>query len=221
MDQKKISNLYNIRYRESILSRKANIWRIIVSGFYQRFIKDTDIVMDVASGHGEFINNINCRKKIAVDLKDDGDKYLNPGIEFHNISALQISEICTHKVDVVFVSNFLEHLPDRKTLLNFFAQVDEVLSSNGKFMIVGPNLRYLPGKYWDYFDHYLGLTHFTLVEALELSGFQVEICIDKFLPHSDKGDKLPNPFFAWLYLKLPFIWRYFGKQFFVLARKRS
>jgi SAM-dependent methyltransferase len=169
-------------------------------------------------GHGEFINNICCGKKIAIDLKDDGGKYLNPDVEFHNISALKISELYNHNIDVVFVSNFLEHLPDRDALLKFFKEVSDVLKPNGKFIIVGPNLRYLPGKYWDYFDHYLGLTHLSLVEALELFGFEIEICIDKFLPHSDKGNKLPNPFFAWLYLKLPFFWRFYGKQFFIIAK---
>jgi len=213
--------IYNNRYHAKVLKRKSEIWRIIVKNFYMKFINKDYVVIDVASGHGEFVNNINCKRKIAVDLKSDGSKYLNSDVEFYSQSALNIEKIGKKFADVVFVSNFLEHLESRDVLLKFFIQVKTVLKDDGKFLIVGPNLRYLPGKYWDYFDHYLGLTHLSLCEALELSGFEIEICLDKFLPHADKESKLPNPFFAWLYMKIPFLWRIFGKQFFIVCSKNK
>jgi len=122
-------------------------------------------------------------------------------------------------VDVVFTSNFLEHLPNKKTLDSFLDEVKAVLKPSGKYIILGPNLRYLPGEYWDFYDHHLGLTHLSLSEALKLKGFEIEVCIDRFLPYTTQGSSLTHPFFIWLYLRLPLAWKIFGKQFFIIARK--
>ena len=54
-------------------------------------------------------------------------------------------------------------------------------------MIMGPNLRYLPGEYWDFYDHHLGLTHASLCEILAIKGFQIERCVDRFLPYTTQG----------------------------------
>lgn len=216
-----LTKLYQIRYNNEFLARKNAIWAVICKNFYQRYVRASDTVIDVASGHGEFINHIAALRKIAVDLKDGADESLNENVEFHQLSAEQIGAKFPCEADVIFVSNFLEHLPDKKALLTFLEQVMQSLKPGGRFLIVGPNLRYLPGEYWDYFDHYLGLTHHSLSEALGLTGYEIEVCIDRFLPHSDKGNSLPNPLLVWLYFKLPWAWKFFGKQFFIVAKKPS
>ena len=33
---------------------------------------------------------------------------------------------------------------------------------------LGPNIKYLPGSYWDFWDHFLCLTEMSLGEALEV-----------------------------------------------------
>ena len=38
-------------------------------------------------------------------------------------------------------------------------------------VVLMPNIRYLAGRYWDYLDHHLPLTHLSLSEALELTGY--------------------------------------------------
>jgi SAM-dependent methyltransferase len=220
MNSKKISELYKLRYKEINLAKKNKIWKLICSNFFQRFIPEKNIVLELASGHGEFINNIEASKKISIDINKDVKKYLNSNVFFYETDASQINKYIKYKVDTVFVSNFLEHLKSREDLEAFFKAVKGVLKKNGSFIILGPNLRYQPGKYWDYYDHYLGLTHLSLIEALELNGFQITLCIDKFLPHADKGDKLPHPFLVWLYLKIPLAWKVMGKQFFVVAKPK-
>ena len=184
----------------------------------QKYISKHSIVVDVACGYGEFINNINASKKIAIDLNPDARNYLKSDVEFKLIKALNLSLIGVG-VDVVFTSNFLEHLPDKYTLDAFLNKVKVVLKPHGKFIVLGPNLRYLPGQYWDFYDHHLGLTHLSLCEALKLKGFEIEVCIDKFLPYTTQGSLPSHPFFVWLYLHLPFLWKIFGKQFFIVARK--
>jgi hypothetical protein len=65
----------------------------------------------------------------------------------------------------------------------------------------------------------LGLTHLSLSEALELKGFDIQICIDRFLPFTTQGALPTHPWLVWIYLKLPVAWKYFGKQFFIVAQK--
>ena len=176
-------------------------------------------MVDVACGYGEFLNNILANKKIAVDLNADALNFLSTDVEFHHCKATNLGGVIEGKVDVVFTSNFLEHLPDKKTLDVFLEQVMNALKPGGKYLILGPNLRYLPGQYWDYYDHHLGLTHLSLSEALQLRGFKIQVCIDRFLPFTMKSELPTYPWLVWLYLKMPFAWKFLGKQFFIVAQK--
>jgi len=219
MNSNELSELYKIRFAQDQLPRKNAIWQVICRSFLQHFIKASDTVVDVACGYGEFLNNILANKKIAVDLNADAQKYLGSEIEFHQCKATELGSVITGRADAVFTSNFLEHLPDKKTLDAFLDQVLIALKPGGKYIILGPNLRYLPGQYWDFYDHHLGLTHLSLSEALQLKGFSIEICIDRFLPYTTQGALPTHPWLVWAYLKVPFTWQFIGKQFFIVAQK--
>lgn len=218
-NSKDLADLYRIRFQEGFLPRKAEIWKVLCECFFQQFVHKSDVVVDVACGYGEFINNIEAGKKIGVDLNPDSTKHLTPDVEFHAISAAAIDAIGVENVDVLFTSNFLEHLPDKSALNGFLDQVWGVLKPNGRYLIMGPNLRYLPGEYWDFYDHHLGLTHLSLCEALELKGFRIEKCVDKFLPYTTQGSLPTHPLFVRFYLMFPLAWKFLGKQFFIIATK--
>lgn len=216
---KDLADLYRIRFNEKFLPRKIDIWKILCMNFFQRFVGREDVVVDVACGYGEFINNIQAGTKIGIDLNPDSRKHLGPEVEFHAISAGALDSIGEARADVLFTSNFLEHLPDKTALDSFLDQVLMVLKPGGRYLILGPNLRYLPGEYWDFYDHHLGLTHLSLCEALDLKGFRIEKCLDKFLPYTTQGSLPTHPLLVKLYLKVPFTWKLLGKQFFIIASK--
>jgi SAM-dependent methyltransferase len=219
MNSNELSELYKIRFAQHELPRKNAIWQVICQEFLQRFIKKSDTVVDVACGYGEFLNNISANKKIAVDLNADAKEFLNADIEFHQCKATDLGSVVAGKADIVFTSNFLEHLPNKGTLDVFLDQVMIALKPGGKYLILGPNLRYLPGQYWDFYDHHLGLTHLSLSEALQLKGFNIELCIDRFLPFTTQGALPTHPYLVWAYIKIPFVWKLLGKQFFIVAQK--
>jgi len=77
----------------------------------------------------------------------------------------------------------------------------------------------VPGSYWDYWDHFIPITEESMAEALLLRGFHVTEKIDRFLPYTMSGGKNPPLFTVKLYLKLSLLWRFFGKQFLVVAQK--
>jgi SAM-dependent methyltransferase len=219
MDIDNLSELYKIRFAAEQLPRKDAVWKMICNEFLQRFIKPSDTVVDVACGYGEFLNNISAARKIAVDLNQDARKFLDTGTEYYHCEATGLGSVVAGGADAVFTSNFLEHLPDKKTLDAFLDQVLVALKPGGKYIILGPNLRYLPGQYWDFYDHHVGLTHLSLSEALRLKGFKIELCIDRFLPFTTQGALPTHPWLVWAYLKLPLAWKVLGKQFFIVAQK--
>lgn len=217
--QDELSSLYRIRFPQKELQRKNEIWKVLTRDFLQKWVAAEDRVIDVACGYGEFINNIQAANRVAVDLNPDTRFKLDRDVDFHHESATQLSSIGKESANVVFTSNFLEHLPDKKTLDVFLEQVLETLKPGGRYLVLGPNLRYVPGQYWDFYDHHLGLTHLSLAEALGLAGFEIELNIPRFLPYTTHGKLPTHPRLVQLYLRCPWAWPLLGKQFFLVARK--
>jgi dolichol-phosphate mannosyltransferase len=119
----------------------------------------------------------------------------------------------------VFASNVLEHVADKVTLLGVLAEARRVLRPGGELLVLGPNIRYVPGAYWDFYDHHIPLTDASLSEALEMSGFSVVERIKRFLPYTTKSRLANLAFLVPLYLKLRPLWSLFGAQMFVRGRK--
>jgi len=214
-----LSKLYKIRFSEDDLPRKNAIWKVLCTDFLQKFINPASTVVDIACGYGEFLNNICAERKIAIDLNPDAKDFLDSSVEFHQRMATELGAVVRNSADIVFTSNFLEHLPDKKTLDEFLDQVLIALKPGGQYLILGPNLRYLPGEYWDFYDHHLGLTHLSLCEALKMRGFDISLCIDRFLPFTTQGAFPTHTLLVKNYLKFPIIWKVLGKQFFIVAKK--
>jgi SAM-dependent methyltransferase len=122
-------------------------------------------------------------------------------------------------LDVIFTSNFFEHLPAKSNVLATLSEAFRCLKSQGRLIALGTNIKYLPGEYWDFFDHQTILTELSLPEALELCGFVVERAIARFLPYTIVGGPRYPLAFVRLYLALPWIWPIFGRQFLVIARR--
>ena len=106
-------------------------------------------------------------------------------------------------VDVVFTSNFLEHLHHKAECDQVFAEVKRILAPGGTFIIIGPNIRYLADRYWDFYDHHLPLSHLSLEEGLIQAGYRVELIIPKFLPYTAKSAIPKHPSLVALYLEVP------------------
>jgi len=219
MDEQDLAALYRIRFPTGELERKNEIWKVLCQHYFQPLIGSGNVVVDLACGYGEFINNIRAREKIAVDLNPESKQFLASDVNFLQLDAAELGENLCGRADVIFTSNFLEHLPDKAALDSLLHQVYRALRPGGRFMILGPNLRYLPGQYWDYYDHTLGLTHLSLSEALMLRGYTVERCVNRFLPYTTQGALPTHPALVRAYLACPPLWKLLGKQFFIIAKR--
>jgi SAM-dependent methyltransferase len=214
-----LAALYRFRFRESERAQKMIIWKTLCENYFQRLVGNDRIVLDLACGYGEFINNIKAAKKYAVDLNPDAPKFLEPDIEFRFSRADKIEGIANDAIDVVFTSNFLEHLKTKEECDAVLAEVRRILKPGGRFVIMGPNIRYLAAEYWDFYDHYLPLSHLSLEEGLVQAGYDVTTIIPRFLPYTTRSALPQHPFLIVLYLKLPLAWRLLGKQFLLVGQK--
>jgi SAM-dependent methyltransferase len=213
-----LSRLYCNRFSADELRDKQVLWEALCRGFLDQYIRPTDTVVDLGAGSCEFINACRAAHKIAVDVNPETSRYAIDAQVCLN-SSEDLSDIADSTVDTVFTSNFFEHLPDKRALLRTLAECARILTPGGRLLVLMPNLRYLPGRYWDYFDHHLPLTHLSLTEGLRLAGFSVDRVIPRFLPYTVKDAPIRvRPAMVRGYLRVPLLWPLVGRQMFVSAR---
>lgn len=215
-----VKALYARRFDERDRAWKAVVWKLLWTEAFRRYVRPDDVVLDVGAGDCDFINAVEARRRIAVDLNPDMAVHAAEGVETHVARAERLDFVDDGSVDVAFTSNFLEHLPDKAAVLAVLREVKRVLRPGGTFLLVGPNVRFLPGAYWDYFDHHVPLTDKSVAEALHLEGFEVAHVEPRFLPYTVKS-RLPRAaFLVKGYLRTRRVFApVVGKQFFVVAKK--
>lgn len=213
-----LQRIYGARFSSSLDYRKK-VWSVLVGDWFGKFVRPSDAVLDLGCGYGEFINAATCAQKFAMDLNPDAPQFLGAEVKFLQQDCSARWEVSDASLDVVFTSNFFEHLPDKAALDRTFDEIRRCLRPGGHLIAMGPNIKYLPGEYWDFWDHHVALTEASLKEALVTRGFDVRVCLPKFLPYTmASGPRYPAAFLR-AYLKLPFLWAVFGKQFLVVASR--
>jgi len=215
-----LSKIYDTRFNNTGLLKRDRVWKAICTTYFQKLIPETSSVLDMACGYGEFINNIKAKEKYGADLNPDAPNYLNSDVVFYHTPATDLLDLIARgSLDIVFTSNFLEHLRSKEECSLVLEQVLAVLKPGGRFIIMGPNIRYCFAEYWDYYDHYLPLSHLSLAEGLGIAGFEVTEIIPQFLPYTMNNSTPAHPLLVKAYLAFPPLWKVMGKQFLVTARK--
>jgi len=215
-----LDSLYATRFPEADRDAKDAIWQVLCPHFFQRYVRPEDVVLDIGAGFGEFLRHIRCARRIAVDIERLSGRQLPPGTEEVFTPSHQLSEkIAPNSVDVVFCSNFFEHLPDKATFLATLREIRTVLRPGGRLMALQPNIRLIGGAYWDFVDHHLPLTDRTLVEACESLGLEIVEVIPRFLPYTTRSALPQSPWLVRLYLAVRPAWWFLGKQTWLVARK--
>ena len=198
---------------------RRRVWATLSRNVFQRYVPVDGTVLELGCGWGEFINQIRARTKLGMDLNPESARRLDPDVRFLEQDCSTRWPLAENSLDVVFTSNFFEHLPDKRTLSRTMKEALRCLRPGGRLVCLGPNIRFLAHAYWDFWDHYLPLTDRSLIEGLELNGFRIERSWDRFLPYTMSQNRKPPIWMLWCYLRLPIAWPVFGKQFLVVAIK--
>lgn len=214
-----LNKLYKSRFSANEIAQKKVIWGELCGVFFNRYIRKDSVLIDLGAGYGEFINAVKCKEKYALDLNDETAVFLSPEVKFFKIPVTDLSPIKDSVADVVFASNILEHLETKESLFKCLSEVRRVLKKGGRLIVMGPNMRYVYREYWDFIDHRLPLSDKSIVEILQMLDFEIEQVYGQFLPYTTKSWFPKNAFFIRCYLRMPFIWKIFGKQMLVIAKK--
>ena len=215
---RELQKIYGARFAQNLAYRRK-VWNVLVPSFFQKYVALGDAVLDLGCGYGEFINTIRCGQKLAMDLNPDAPKYLDSSVRFLEQDCSSRWQVEDASLQVVFTSNFFEHLHDKAALGKTLDEIYRCLAAGGKLIAMGPNIKHLPGKYWDFWDHHLPLSETSLSEGLSNRGFEIATRIGKFLPYTMVGQREYPDILLKLYLRFPMAWRIMGKQFLIIAAK--
>jgi SAM-dependent methyltransferase len=217
------ASLLTVQYRRRFEAEQAArdaVWRVLVDAWFGRYVEQAEAVLDLGCGWGSFINHVGAPRRYGIDLNEDAFQHVDDGVALICQSAADPWPLPEASLDVVFTSNFLEHLPSRDDIVAALNHAFRCLRPGGRMVCLGPDIRYAKGHYWNFFDHVVPLTARSLAEALELVGFRTEEVIDRFLPYTMAGQQRPPSSLAIrAYLRLRPAWRLFGRQFLVVAVK--
>lgn len=216
----KLDAIYVARFPEADRAGKDAIWRVLCQHFFQHYVGSEDVVLDIGPGFGEFLRHIRCGRRIAVDIEALSGRHMPRGTQEILVPSDRLSsKVPPESVDIVFCSNFFEHLPNTKTFLQTLSEIKTVLRPGGRLLALQPNIRLIGGAYWDFVDHHLPLTDRTLVEACETKGFEIVELIPRFLPYTTRSGLPQSPWLVRLYLAVRPAWPFLGKQTWMVARK--
>jgi SAM-dependent methyltransferase len=213
-----LDRVYADRFSDAEALAKDGLWREVVR-YLNAWIPRDAAVLDIGCDRGYFIRNVIARDAWATDIRDMS-AHVGPDAHFVRADGLKLLDhLPRDHFDVIFMSNYLEHLPSAQAVIDQLAVARELLRPGGRVVILQPNIRLVGGAYWDFIDHKVPLTEHSLQEAADITGLDTEHVIVRFLPYTTKGRLGGKPWLVRAYLKVPLAWRVLGRQTLFIARR--
>ena len=211
--------IYDHRFTPQQEAGKELAWREITRHL-QRYVPADAIVLDIGADRGNFIRHVEARERWASDVRDTSP-HLPPDVHFVQSDGLLLEEhLPRGYFDLIFMSNYLEHLASPEDVIEQLRVVGRLLKPGGRVLVMQPNIRLVGHAYWDYLDHRVALTERSLAEAAAVAGFRTLSLITRFLPYTFKGRLPATPMLVRAYLSFPPAWRLMGKQTLFLGQLR-
>lgn len=181
--------------------RRDRAWHHIAA-YLGRWWDPNAAVLDVGAGYCSFINQVQSRRRVAVDLHEQLGRFAAHGVETIRASATDLSPLPSDTFDVVFASNLLEHLT-REDIAVALREFSRVMRSGGRLILMQPNYRLCADIYFDDYTHLTPLSDRSLPDLLAANGFDVLRVTARFLPFSLKSRFSGLTFLIPLYLRSP------------------
>ena len=207
-----ISSYFQTRYTYN--PGRQKVWKAICE-LLVKYIHNDSSVLDLGAGYCDFINNIEAKKKVAVDSDHSTGRFCNNDVKFFNQKVTDI-EFEDESFDIVFASNLLEHLNDEELEI-LISKIRKILKPGGKLIVIQPNYHYAFREYWDDYSHKKAFSHISLSDLLTSKNFMIIRLEKKFLPFSFKSIFPKSYFLTKLYLKS--FWHPYAKQMLLIAEK--
>jgi SAM-dependent methyltransferase len=197
------------------LKGRLGVWKEIAR-YVARDAPEVGTLVELGPGYCDFINQFPARRKIAFDLNGEMEKFAAPEVVFHTASALELPGIDGESVDLVFASNFLEHLsPDELDVM--LPNIRRVLTQQGRLILIQPNHRLCAEHYFDDPTHQTIFDDRNVGEWLARHDMSVVHLTPGLLPFSMKS-RLPK----WGMLTRLYLWspiKPLAAQMYVVAER--
>lgn len=196
------------------LKARRLIWREIVR-FVAQDVPPINVLIELGPGYCDFINQFPASNKIAFEINPEMKKYADANVDFRVEDASGIRNVPSKSVDLIFASNFLEHLTEAE--LNLLLQeIARCLHPDGQMVIIQPNYSLCAKHYFDDPTHKLIFSDQNLASIVEAHGLKIIKLIPNLLPFSFKNRVPKWPFLVRLYLLSPI--RPFAAQMYAILK---
>lgn len=206
------------RYHEIRFSydpRRAAVWSAICR-YLQPWVAQDQGLLDLGAGYADFSRLIVAAKKWGLDRNSELVTYWGDSVVPLIQSALDPWPLATGTLGTVFASNFFEHFTIEQGSAILF-QAERVLRPGGKLIVIQPNFRLEPRRYFDDYTHRTPYTDTGFADFLRSLGWKIVRSEPRFLPFSMKSRLPAAEWLVRLYLALPF--RPLAGQFLVVAER--
>jgi ubiquinone/menaquinone biosynthesis C-methylase UbiE len=132
--------------------------------------------------------------------------------------ATDLSEFADGEFATVIASNFIEHL-EHDAVDALLDSIKRVLGPGGRLILIQPNFRLNPKRYFDDYTHRTIWTDTSLTDVLLAHGYRVVCAEPRFLPLTMKSRLSFGHRLVPLYLALPY--RPLAGQMLVVAERSS
>ena len=198
------TGVYEPGYFETRLAQDPNrekVWRHLCDHL-SRYVRPDADVLELGAGWCDFSNFVKARRVVAMDLDATVVRAAAPHVEAEVGDCTDLSRFDEDSFDVVFASNLLEHL-DREQSARLLAGAARVLRPGGRLILMQPNFRLNPGRYFDDFTHVSVFTDQSLSDYLTSLGWSIEVRQARFMPLTLKSRGSGLSFLVPWYLRSP------------------
>jgi ubiquinone/menaquinone biosynthesis C-methylase UbiE len=195
---------YVSNYFETRLAHNANrtkIWQHLCN-YLQRWIRTDADVLELGAGWCDFSNNVKAKRVVAMDMDSTVTRAAAEHVEPVVGDCTDLGKFGAAEFDVVFASNLLEHL-DRAAAGRLLSEAMRVLRPGGRLILLQPNFRLNPGRYFDDFTHVAIYTDQSLSDYLVSEGWKIEAVKARFMPLTLKSKGGNLTFVVPWYLRSP------------------
>lgn len=197
------------------LRGRHSVWGAIAR-YVRRDAREVGTLMELGAGYCDFVNQFPADKKIAFDLNPEMRAYAGPDVDLRIEDATLLASVSNQSIDLIFASNFLEHL-EGDEVDSLLGRCFDVLRSSGKLILIQPNHRLCAESYFDDPTHKTIFDDANVGEWLARHGLKVRKLIPGFLPFSMNGRLPKSGVLTGLYLLSP--WKPLAAQMYVVAER--
>lgn len=189
------------RTRLAYDAARQSTWRHLCR-YLSRWVGADDEVLELGAGWCDFANQVGAARVTAMDIDPVVERAAASHVDPVVGDCTDLSRFADDSFDVVFASNLLEHL-ERADATRLLSGAHRVLRPDGRLIVMQPNFRLAPRRYFDDYTHVAIYTDQSLRDYLTSEGWSVATVRARFLPLTVRSRASRLTFLVPWYLRSP------------------